>query len=97
MKIINVVGARPNFMKMAPIIEALNRFPNRFQYTLVHMGQHYDDRMSKAFFDDLGMPRPDIDLEVGSGSHAEQTARIMMAFEKVCLNKRPDLVITVGD
>ena len=97
MKIINVVGARPNFMKMAPIIEALNHHPDRFQQTLVHTGQHYDEPMSKVFFDDLGMPRPDIDLEVGSASHAEQTARIMMAFEPVCLDKRPDLVITVGD
>ena len=97
MKIINVVGARPNFMKMAPIIEALNHHPDRFQQTLVHTGQHYDEPMSKVFFDDLGMPRPDIDLEVGSASHAEQTARIMMAFEPVCLDKRPDLVIIVGD
>jgi UDP-N-acetylglucosamine 2-epimerase (non-hydrolysing) len=96
-KIINVVGARPNFMKMAPIIEALNHHPDRFQQTLVHTGQHYDEPMSKVFFDDLGMPRPDIDLEVGSASHAEQTARIMMAFEPVCLDKRPDLVIIVGD
>lgn len=97
MKIINVVGARPNFMKIAPIIEALNHHSDRFQQTLVHTGQHYDERMSKAFFDDLGMPRPDVDLEVGSASHAEQTARIMMAFEPVCLDKRTDLVITVGD
>jgi UDP-N-acetylglucosamine 2-epimerase (non-hydrolysing) len=96
-KIINVVGARPNFMKMAPIIEALNHHPDRFQQTLVHTGQHYDEPMSKVFFDNLGMPRPDIDLEVGSASHAEQTARIMMAFEPVCLDKRPDLVIIVGD
>jgi UDP-N-acetylglucosamine 2-epimerase (non-hydrolysing) len=84
-------------MKMAPIIEALNRHPGRFQPTLVHTGQHYDERMSKAFFDDLGMPRPDVDLEVGSASHAEQTARIMLAFEPVCLQERPDLVIVVGD
>ena len=97
MKIINVVGARPNFMKMAPIIEALDRHPERFRHVLVHTGQHYDARMSKAFFEDLGMPRPDIDLEVGSGSHARQTARIMEAFERVCLDERPDLVIVVGD
>jgi UDP-N-acetylglucosamine 2-epimerase (non-hydrolysing) len=97
LKIINVAGARPNFMKIAPIIEALNRYPDRFQHTLVHTGQHYDERMSKVFFDDLGMPRPDIDLEVGSASHAEQTARIMLAFEPVCLEKCPDLVIVVGD
>jgi UDP-N-acetylglucosamine 2-epimerase (non-hydrolysing) len=97
MKIINIVGARPNFMKMAPIIEALNRYPEKFNHLLVHTGQHYDQRMSKAFFDDLGIPKPDIDLEVGSGSHAEQTAKIMMAFEKVCLQHNPDLVIVVGD
>ncbi len=97
MKVINVVGARPNFMKMAPIIEAMNRRPDRFAHLLVHTGQHYDERMSQSFFVDLGMPKPDIDLEVGSGSHAEQTARIMIAFEKVCLEHRPDLVIVVGD
>ncbi|MEZ4600307.1 MAG: UDP-N-acetylglucosamine 2-epimerase (non-hydrolyzing) [Syntrophotaleaceae bacterium] len=97
MKIINIVGARPNFMKMAPIIEALNRHPTQFQHLLVHTGQHYDERMSQSFFVDLGMPRPDINLEVGSGSHAEQTARIMIEFEKVCLREKPDLVIVVGD
>lgn len=97
LKIINVVGARPNFMKMAPIIEAMNRFPDRIEQILVHTGQHYDQKMSTAFFDDLGMPKPDIDLEVGSGSHAEQTARIMVEFEKVCLREKPDLVIVVGD
>ena len=97
MKIINVVGARPNFMKMAPIIEAMNRYPDRISHLLVHTGQHYDEKMSKSFFVDLGMPRPDIDLGVGSGSHAEQTARIMVEFEKVCLEHRPDLVIVVGD
>jgi len=97
MKIINVVGARPNFMKMAPIIEAMNRYPDRIEQLLVHTGQHYDTKMSKAFFDDLGMPVPDIDLGVGSGSHAEQTARIMVAFEKVCIEQKPDMVIVVGD
>jgi UDP-N-acetylglucosamine 2-epimerase (non-hydrolysing) len=84
-------------MKMAPIIEAMNRHPGEIQKLLVHTGQHYDERMSKAFFSNLGMPRPDIDLEVGSGSHAEQTARIMVEFEKVCLREMPDLVIVVGD
>ncbi len=97
MKIISVVGARPNFMKMAPIINAMNQYPNEFDHMLVHTGQHYDDRMSRTFFEDLGMPRPAIDLEVGSGSHAEQTARVMVEFEKVCLNHKPDLVIVVGD
>ena len=97
MKVINVVGARPNFMKIAPIIESMNRYPHHFDHMLVHTGQHYDARMSKAFFEDLRMPRPDIDLEVGSGSHAEQTGRIMVAFEQVCMRERPDLVIVVGD
>ena len=97
MNIINVVGARPNFMKMAPIIEAMNRYPEHFKHQLVHTGQHYDEKMSRSFFQDLGMPKPDIDLEVGSGSHAEQTGRIMVEFEKVCLTHKPDLVIVVGD
>jgi len=97
LKIINVVGARPNFMKMAPIIEAMNRHPGRIEHLLVHTGQHYDQKMSQAFFDDLGMPVPDIDLGIGSGSHAEQTGRIMIAFEKVCEEHRPELVVVVGD
>src|SRR6266480_1204862 len=86
LRVINVVGARPNFMKMAPIIEAMQKYPERFQLLLVHTGQHYDERMSKSFFVDLGMPKPDLNLEVGSGSHAEQTARIMVEFERVCLS-----------
>ncbi len=97
LKVINVVGARPNFMKIAPIIDAMNGHPEHFNHLLVHTGQHYDEHMSRAFFEDLGMPKPDIDLEVGSGSHAEQTARIMLAFEPVCLRERPDLVVVVGD
>lgn len=97
MKVINVVGARPNFMKMAPISEAMRRYPEQIRPLLVHTGQHYDERMSKSFFTDLGMPRPDLDLGVGSGSHAEQTARVMVEFEKVCLREAPDLVIVVGD
>ncbi len=97
MKIINVVGARPNFMKMAPIIEAMNKYPEKIKHLLVHTGQHYDEKMSKSFFDDLGMPKPDIDLGVGSGSQAEQTGKIMIAFEKVCEIQKPDLVIVVGD
>jgi UDP-N-acetylglucosamine 2-epimerase (non-hydrolysing) len=84
-------------MKMAPIMEALAAYPRHFQQLLVHTGQHYDEKMSAAFFGDLGLPRPDFELEVGSGSHAEQTGRVMMAFEKVCLEQRPDLVIVVGD
>ncbi len=97
MRVINVAGARPNFMKIAPIIEEMNRYRGRIDPLLVHTGQHYDERMSKAFFDDLGIPKPDINLDVGSGSHAEQTARVMVEFEKVCLEKRPDLVVVVGD
>jgi UDP-N-acetylglucosamine 2-epimerase (non-hydrolysing) len=97
MKIINVVGARPNFMKMAPIIEAMNKYPGEIDHLLIHTGQHYDEKMSQSFFDDLGIPKPDIDLGVGSGSHAVQTARIMVEFEKVCLQEKPDLVIVVGD
>lgn len=97
MKVLNIVGARPNFMKMAPIIEAMNRYPEQIHHFLVHTGQHYDEKMSKSFFVDLGMPKPDINLEVGSGSHAEQTAKIMVEFEKVCLQVNPNLVIVVGD
>lgn len=97
MKIINIVGARPNFMKMAPIIEAMNIYPDQIEHLLVHTGQHYDEKMSQSFFVDLGMPKPNINLEVGSGSHAEQTAKIMVEFEKVCINEKPDLVIVVGD
>lgn len=101
MKVIDLVaGARPNFMKIAPIIDALKAAESRgvaLKYRLVHTGQHYDERMSQSFFVDLGMPKPDINLEVGSGSHAEQTARIMVEFEKVCLAERPDLIVVVGD
>jgi UDP-N-acetylglucosamine 2-epimerase (non-hydrolysing) len=97
MKILNVAGARPNFMKIAPIIEALNKYPKQFKHKLVHTGQHYDEKLSKVFFDVLGIPKPDINLEVGSGSHAEQTARVMVEFEKACLLVKPDLVIVVGD
>ena len=97
MKIINVVGARPNFMKMAPIIKAMDRHPDEIEHLLVHTGQHYDEKMSKSFFVDLGMPKPDIDLGVGSGSHAEQTGAVMVKFEQVCLKEKPDLVIVVGD
>lgn len=97
MKVINVVGARPNFMKMAPIIQAMSKFPAHFDSLLVHTGQHYDAQMSKSFFEDLKLPRPDIDLGVGSGTHAEQTARVMVEFEKVCLQHPVDLVIVVGD
>lgn len=96
LKVINVVGARPNLIKIAPIVEAMNQRP-AFKQLLVHTGQHYDAKMSQIFFDDLGIPEPDIYLNVGSGSHAEQTARVMIAFEKVLLEIKPDIVIVVGD
>ena len=95
MKLLNVVGARPNFMKMAPLVDCLRR--RGVDQCLIHTGQHYDANMSKVFFDDLGMPQPDVYLGVGSGSHAEQTAAVMVAFEKVCLEQRPDLIVVVGD
>ena len=96
MKIINVVGARPNFMKIAPIVEAMKQAPS-IQQLLVHTGQHYDAAMSEVFFKQLGIPVPDMDLGVGSGSHAEQTARVMIEFEKVLLAEKPDMVLVVGD
>ena len=93
--VINVVGTRPNFMKMMPVISGLNKLniPNM----LIHTGQHYDENMSKVFFRDLRIPDPDIFLGVGSGSHAEITAKIMIEFEKVCLKNNPRLVIVAGD
>jgi UDP-N-acetylglucosamine 2-epimerase (non-hydrolysing) len=94
--ILLVAGARPNFMKVAPVWRALDAL-NQFRLVLVHTGQHYDDNMSKVFFDDLRLPRPDAYLGVGSGSHAEQTARVMLAFEPVLLDSDPDLVVVVGD
>lgn len=96
MNITYVVGARPNFMKIAPIMKAVSRGGTATQ-TLVHTGQHYDASMSEVFFSDLGMPRPDIHLGVGSGTHAEQTAKVMVGFEKICLERRPDLVVVAGD
>src|SRR5262245_38583643 len=96
MKILNVVGARPNFMRIAPIVEEMKKTPE-LNGILVHTGQHYDEGMSYVFFRDLGIPVPDVHLGVGSGSHAEQTARIMVEFEKVCLQEKPDLVLVVGD
>ena len=96
-RILLVVGARPNFMKIAPIVRELRRWPDMFAWRLVHTGQHYDAAMSDVFFGQLDIPRPDVDLGVGSGSHAQQTAAIMMTFEPVLLNWRPDLVVVVGD
>ncbi|MGA1823025.1 MAG: non-hydrolyzing UDP-N-acetylglucosamine 2-epimerase [bacterium] len=95
-KIFLVAGARPNFMKIAPIIKELKKI-ERLSCIVVHTGQHYDKEMSRIFFDDLEIPRPDINLEVGSGSHAFQTATIMIKFEKACLEHNPDLVLVVGD
>lgn len=95
-KILCVAGARPNFMKLAPLIKALQQDPD-FQPVLVHTGQHYDDKMSGQFFLDLCMPKPDFNLEVGSGTHACQTAEIMKRFEPVVLQEKPDAVLVVGD
>jgi UDP-N-acetylglucosamine 2-epimerase (non-hydrolysing) len=94
--IVHVVGARPNFMKIAPVIDGLRSHAGIAQ-RLVHTGQHYDGRMAQVFFEDLGLPRPDRDLEVGSGSQAEQTGAVMARFEKVIDEERPDLVVVVGD
>ena len=98
MKLLLVAGARPNFMKIAPIIRALeNCKKNNSEYRLVHTGQHSDFNMSEIFFNDLGIPDPDYLLNTGKGSHSEQTAKIMIAFEKICLNENPDVVLVVGD
>ncbi len=96
MKLINVCGARPNFMKIAPLMRAYRAHPD-IAPLLVHTGQHYDEKMSRQFFDELEIPRPDINLEVGSGSHARQTAAILERFEPVLLEHRPDAVLVVGD
>ena len=96
LKVLCVCGARPNFMKIAPLVEALSR-ARGVQPILVHTGQHYDERMSKLFFGDLRIPKPDVNLEVGSGSHAVQTAEVMRRFEPVCMERRPDWVVVVGD
>lgn len=97
MKIILVVGARPNFMKVAPLWNRLAKAPDLFDPILVHTGQHYDDLMSEIFLRDLNLPRPHYELNVGSGSHAYQTAQIMMGFEEVLLLEKPDWVLVVGD
>lgn len=105
MKIISLVGARPNFMKIAPFIKAIEKQneesnsegQKKIQHVLVHTGQHYDDKMSKNFFDALNIPEADINLNIGSGSHAEQVGYTMIAFEKVLKKEKPDWVIVVGD
>lgn len=96
-RILSVVGARPNFMKVAPIDRALKSYEHCIEHAICHTGQHYDYALSQAFFEDLNLPEPRFYLGVGSGSHAEQTARIMLAFEPVCHQFQPDLVIVVGD
>src|SRR6516162_3883172 len=96
MKILAVVGARPNFMKIAPLMWEMKRRPGLDAY-LVHTGQHYDERMSRHFFEELNIPRPDVDLGVGSASHAVQTAEVMKRFEPVLKEWRPDAVVVVGD
>ena len=95
-KIINIAGARPNFMKIAPLLHAWTAYPE-IHNILVHTGQHYDANMSAVFFTDLNLPRPDINLGVGSGSHAQQTAEIMVRFEPLLIAEKPDLVLVVGD
>ena len=103
-KVVIIAGARPNFMKVAPIIKTIRTRSegpsdngSRVHYRLVHTGQHYDEKMSDIFFTELGIPAPDINLEVGSGSHAVQTASVMTKFEPVCLDEKPDWVLVVGD
>ncbi len=96
MKIINVVGARPNFIKIAPIHRALNKIDS-VESLIVHTGQHYDERMSDIFFNQLELPKPDFYLGIGGGSHTHQKANVMLAFEKICNSEKPDVVLVVGD
>jgi len=96
LRIINIVGARPNFMKIAPLMAEYRKY-SEIEAILVHTGQHYDERMSHLFFDELEIPRPDINLEVGSASQARQTAEIITRFEPVVLEYQPDIVVVVGD
>ena len=96
MKILSIVGARPNFMKIAPIADALKKHEN-IEHFIVHTGQHYDENMSKLFFDELGIPEPNMNLGVGTGSQAQQTAEMMVKLEKVMIDQKPDLVLVVGD
>ena len=96
MKIMHVIGARPNFMKAAPVLNALSKRQWILQ-SVVHTGQHYDTNMSDVFFEQLDLPRPDINLGVGSGSHATQTAEVMIRFESYVRDKKPDWVLVYGD
>lgn len=97
LKIMHIVGARPNFMKIAPLMRVMAGRPGEIAQTLVHTGQHYDDNMSRIFFEELELPQPDVNLEVGSGSHASQTAQVMLRFEPLVAEQRPDWVVVVGD
>ncbi len=101
MKLISVVGARPNFMKIAPFVHAIEKHnrqsEDKIEHILVHTGQHYDDRMSRNFFQVLNIPEADINLGIGSGTHAEQVGQTMIAFEKVLQKEKPDWVVVVGD
>jgi len=97
LKVLCIVGARPNFMKIAPLMRVFRAQPERFEAVLLHTGQHYDEAMKEAIFRQLDIPEPDIDLEVGSGSHTQQTAHIMLRFEEQLKELRPDLVLVVGD
>ena len=101
MKLISVVGARPNFIKIAPFVKAIFNHNitagRKIEHILLHTGQHYDERMSSSFFSDLNIPEADINLGIGSGSHAEQVGRTMIEFEKVLIGLKPDWVIVVGD
>src|SRR5262249_34047608 len=96
MKILSVVGARPNFIKIAPLIRAMRQYPEIVPL-LVHTGQHYDVSMAGQFFEDLQIPAPDVSLEVGSGTHAQQTAEVMKRIEPVLMDLHPDVVLVVGD
>src|SRR6056297_2818351 len=103
MKVISVVGARPNFMKIAPLVRAIRTRQENgcreadVEHLLVHTGQHYDDRMSRSFFQSLGLPEADVNLGIGSGSHAEQVGKTMIAFEEVVRREKPEWVVVVGD
>ena len=103
MKIVSVVGARPNFMKIAPLLRAIKKHNTQhashstIHHLLVHTGQHYDYEMSQVFFQDLEIPKPDFYLNIGSGTHAQQTGKVMIEFEKVLFQEKPDLVVVVGD
>ncbi len=97
LKFLSVVGARPNFIKLAPVMRVLRSYSDFVQSLLCHTGQHFDEKMSKVFFDDLQIPKPDFNLDINGGSQAQQTALIMQAFEKVVLQEKPDIIIVPGD